>query len=224
MRDAMVDLPWQSVHAANHQRQYLALLSYLPLRGYRKMWMFSRHVRAIRRQLARTPGLIGYSLRAKLFRHRFWTLSVWEDNAALTAFVRKNSERFWTHSKYDTVTPPPFARMSGIRRIPRLWKRSSASGVVGPFAPSAMIFAFTRGAFSDVRTPSRAHGARIVTSSSRSASFVTSFVPGKPTTLPVRSLNARTSFGSNPLSLKMPPFESETATIRAPCSSCMSRA
>src|SRR3989449_1662314 len=59
MRDAMVDLPWQSVHAANHQRQYLALLSYLPLKGYRKMWMFSRHVRAIRRQLAGTPGLIG---------------------------------------------------------------------------------------------------------------------------------------------------------------------
>src|SRR5256886_10823783 len=93
MRDAMVDLPWQSVHAANHQRQYLALLSYLPLKGYRKMWMFSRHVRAIRRQLARTPGLIGYSLRAKLFRHRFWTLSVWEDNAALTAFVRNEPHR-----------------------------------------------------------------------------------------------------------------------------------
>ena len=79
MRDAMVDLPWQSVHPADHQRQYLALLSYLPLKGYRKMWMFSRHVRAIRRQLAGTPGLIGYSLRAKLLRHRFWTLSVWEE-------------------------------------------------------------------------------------------------------------------------------------------------
>src|SRR5207245_1892493 len=93
VRDAMVDLPWQSVHAANHQRQYLALLSYLPLKGYRKMWMFSRHVRAIRRQLAGTPGLIGYSLRAKLFRHRFWTLSVWEDDAALTAFVGHEPHR-----------------------------------------------------------------------------------------------------------------------------------
>ena len=93
MRGAMVDLPWQSVHAANHQRQYLALLSYLPLKGYRKMWMFSRHVRAIRRQLAGTPGLIGYSLRAKLLRHRFWTLSVWEEDAALTAFVRNEPHR-----------------------------------------------------------------------------------------------------------------------------------
>src|SRR2546429_4315626 len=139
-------------------------------------------------------------------------------------FVQKNSERFWTHSKYDTVTPPPFARMSGIRRIPRLWKRSSASGVVGPFAPSAMIFAFTRGAFSDVRTPSRAHGARMSTSSSRTSSFETGFVPGNPTTDPDFSLKTWTSFGSNPFSLTMPPLESETATIFEPYSSCISQA
>src|SRR5438552_15042465 len=93
MRDAMVDLPWQSVHPADHQRQYLALLSYLPLKGYRKMWIFSRHVRAIRRQLAETPGLIGYSLRAKLLSYRFWTISVWEEDAALTAFVGIEAHR-----------------------------------------------------------------------------------------------------------------------------------
>lgn len=89
----MVDLPWQSVHAPSHQRQDLVLLSDLPLKGYRKMWMFSRHVRAIRRQLAGTPGLVGYSLRAKLLRHSFWTLSVWEDDAALMAFVGKEPHR-----------------------------------------------------------------------------------------------------------------------------------
>src|SRR5437867_5722007 len=93
MRDAMVDLPWQSVHPADHQRQYLALLSYLPLKGYRKMWIFSRHVRAIRRELAETPGLIGYSLRAKLLRHRFLTLSVWAEDPALTAFVGDEAHR-----------------------------------------------------------------------------------------------------------------------------------
>src|SRR5437773_24942 len=69
--------------------------------------------------------------------------------------------------------------MSGIRTIPRLWKMSSASGVVGPLAPSPMIFALTRGAFSDVRTPSRAHGARMSTSSSKTSSFETGFVPGE---------------------------------------------
>ncbi len=93
MRDAMVDFPWQSVRAPSDQRRYLALLSYLPLKGYRRVWMFSRHVRAIRRQLARTPGPVGYSLQAKLLRHRFWTLSVWEDETSLTAFVMNEPHR-----------------------------------------------------------------------------------------------------------------------------------
>src|SRR2546427_11628914 len=122
MRDAMVDLPWQSVHAANHQRQYLALLSYLPLRGYRKMWMFSRHVRAIRRQLARTPGLIGYSLRAKLFRHRLWTLSVWEDDAALTAFVGHEPHRTTMGALGPHMDATAFARRGGMGSdVPRSW-------------------------------------------------------------------------------------------------------
>ncbi len=40
-------------------------------------------------QLAKTPGLIGFTFRAKLFRHRFWTLSAWEDEKALMDFVGK---------------------------------------------------------------------------------------------------------------------------------------
>src|SRR6266508_1088532 len=76
----------------------------------------------------------------------------------------------------------------------------------------------------DVWMPSSAHGATMSTGSSMSSSFVISRVPGNPTTLPAFSLNARTSFGSNPLSLKMPPFEWETATLLEPCSPCLTRA
>src|SRR3989449_951226 len=225
----MVDTPWRLVLSPNRGREYLALLSYLPLKGFRKMLTLQRQTGKVRAQLASTPGLVGYSFRAKLMSHRFWTLSIWEDERALTAFVasrmshtrlnaltmmpssfsstsffvQKNSDRFCTHSKYDTVTPPPLARMSGITRMPRLCKMSSASGVVGPFAPSATIFPLMRGAFSDVRMPSRAHGATMSTSSSMSASFVISRVPGNPTTLPVFSLNARTSFGSKPFFIEI---------------------
>ena len=55
-----------------------------------------------------------------------------------------------THSKYDTVTPPAFVRMSGSTGIPRSRKIASASSEVGPLAPSAIMRAFTRGAFSPV--------------------------------------------------------------------------
>jgi len=74
---------------ADSAREYLVLLSYLPLKGYRKVLTLMRRSRAVPRQLASTPGLIGFTFRAKPLRHRFWTLSAWEDEAALTAFVGK---------------------------------------------------------------------------------------------------------------------------------------
>ena len=55
-----------------------------------------------------------------------------------------------THSKYETVTPPAFVRMSGSTWMPRSARISSASGDVGPFAPSARSCAWIRGAFSAV--------------------------------------------------------------------------
>lgn len=39
------------------------------------------------RQLASSPGLIGYSLDAQPFAKKFWTLSVWENQQSLMDFV-----------------------------------------------------------------------------------------------------------------------------------------
>ena len=65
----------------------VALLSYLPLNSaWRLPWLILYSTR-IRRQLRTSSGLIGYSLRARLAAKQFWTLSVWEDGAALQAFV-----------------------------------------------------------------------------------------------------------------------------------------
>ena len=44
----------------------------------------------IRGQLHNTPGLIGYSLQSHIAAKRFWTLSVWDNEVALTNFVHKN--------------------------------------------------------------------------------------------------------------------------------------
>ena len=83
----IVDSPWQSIATPDPDREYLALLSYLPLKGYRKRLGLMRRSRDVAAQLANTPGLIGFTFRAKLLGHRFWTLSVWEDDRALTTFV-----------------------------------------------------------------------------------------------------------------------------------------
>ena len=84
-----MDIPWKLLAPVEPAREYVALLSYLPLRRYSKLPMFFRYSSQINRQLRATPGAIGYSMRAKIFSRRFWTLSVWDNDEALMEFVAK---------------------------------------------------------------------------------------------------------------------------------------
>jgi hypothetical protein len=84
-----MDVPWKSLQPIDANREYLALLSYLPLKQYSKIPAFMRFTFGIQKQLSGTPGVIGYSLRAQIFSKQFWTLSVWENSAALMNFVQK---------------------------------------------------------------------------------------------------------------------------------------
>ncbi len=84
-----MDLPWRSIAAVDKGREYLALLSYLPLNKYRKIPRFFQFSFQVHRQLLESPGAMGYSMRAKLLSRQFWTLSVWEDGRSLMNFVAK---------------------------------------------------------------------------------------------------------------------------------------
>jgi hypothetical protein len=79
--------PWVTMHRPNPERDYLVLLTELPVKRVRDLGAFLRDTWRIREQLRRTPGLLGYSLRARLLTRQFWTLSVWEGDAALDQFV-----------------------------------------------------------------------------------------------------------------------------------------
>jgi heme-degrading monooxygenase HmoA len=82
-----MQMPWQSFQQPDKTREYVALLTYLPLRRYRAVPAFFWYTFRIVRQLREAPGLIGYSLEMRLLRRQFWTLSVWESEEALQAFV-----------------------------------------------------------------------------------------------------------------------------------------
>ena len=84
-----MDTPWKALESVEDGREYLALLSYLPLRSYAKIPAFLRFTFQIHGQMRNTPGAIGYALRAKLLSRKFWTLSVWENEGALMDFVHK---------------------------------------------------------------------------------------------------------------------------------------
>ncbi len=79
----------------------------------------------------------------------------------ISSSVQKKLEKSCTHSKYDTVTPPALAITSGATRILRSRRMSSASGVVGPLAPSMTMRVLMWGALAAVIWPSSAAGIRI---------------------------------------------------------------
>jgi hypothetical protein len=89
----MPALPWVQRQAVEPERRYLAMASRLPLKAYRSVPGFLRDTLRIRRQLARTEGLVGYGLNAQLARKTFWTFSVWDDRARLESFAAADPHR-----------------------------------------------------------------------------------------------------------------------------------
>jgi heme-degrading monooxygenase HmoA len=63
------------------------MASRLPLKRHRSIPGFLCDALAIRRQLARAEGMVGFALDAEVARKTFWTFSVWEDQASLDAFA-----------------------------------------------------------------------------------------------------------------------------------------
>jgi hypothetical protein len=79
--------PWKTCEPPIPGASYLALLSYLPLKHLRAVPKFLQFSYETMSQLRSSPGLIGYSLDARPFSRKFWTLSVWRDQQALMDFV-----------------------------------------------------------------------------------------------------------------------------------------
>lgn len=84
-----MDMPWKQISPTNAGREYLALLTYLPLKTYWAIPGFMRFTLQIQKRLSATAGVIGYALRAQPLKRDFWTLSVWESESTLSAFVRE---------------------------------------------------------------------------------------------------------------------------------------
>jgi hypothetical protein len=86
----MAKLPWIPFYRPDPDRDYIAVVTYLPLKTLWALPHFLYYTRRIRRQLRTARGLVGYSLIAHIVAKRFWTLSVWEDEVALMEFVHKH--------------------------------------------------------------------------------------------------------------------------------------
>ena len=89
----MPALPWTTISTPDPGPHLRRVRHELPLTRHRHIPGFLRDTRRVRRQLADAPGLVGYSLLAGLRAKTFWTVSVWEDEAALRAFAAAEPHR-----------------------------------------------------------------------------------------------------------------------------------
>lgn len=89
----MPALPWKTFSPPDPARDYVVMASRLPLARYRDLPAFLSATMAIRAQLARAGGLVGYALDAHLAQKTFWTISAWDSQEALDAFSRADPHR-----------------------------------------------------------------------------------------------------------------------------------
>ena len=68
------------------------------------------HKRRIVAQLQQTPGVIGLAMIARPLRKQFWTLSAWESDDALRAFVAAGSHADTMHAMTPHVGATRFVR------------------------------------------------------------------------------------------------------------------
>ena len=83
----MLGTRWHARHVPEPRREYLAVVTQLPLQDWRGLSAFLKHTRHLRRVLAVCPGLVGYGFRFTLNPLEFWTASVWVDEESLWTFV-----------------------------------------------------------------------------------------------------------------------------------------
>jgi heme-degrading monooxygenase HmoA len=118
-------LPWRSFAPIDPDRAYIVTTTQLPLRHHRHIPAVMAATMRIARELARSHGLVGYSLHAQLVHKTFWTMSAWQTADDLQRFVRSDVHRaaiasigpHMTRPRIQTTTargahlPPAWAHM-----------------------------------------------------------------------------------------------------------------
>jgi heme-degrading monooxygenase HmoA len=101
---------WKSFQQLEPDREYIAMASSIPARDHSSTWRMFRGSTAIRKQLASTDGVIGFSLLARPIRKQYATLSVWIDEDALGEFVAASPHQEVMTGLRPAMGPTRFVR------------------------------------------------------------------------------------------------------------------
>lgn len=104
--------PWKTMQPMQPDRDYVVLASSIPPRSRASTRVLFVGASAVRKQLAGTDGVIGFSLLARPLRKQYATLSVWEDDAALERFATSEPHARLMADLGPEMAPTTFARWS----------------------------------------------------------------------------------------------------------------
>jgi hypothetical protein len=136
----MPTVPWRRRLTPEPGAEYVVMASRLPLRSLLRVPRFVGLTVSVVRQLERTEGLVGYSLRAQPLAKTFWTLSAWTDVAALSRFAGEMPHRavmtglrpYMGATRFETWTCPgsalPVAWEEAVARLARPAGSASSTG------------------------------------------------------------------------------------------------
>jgi hypothetical protein len=128
----MPTLPWTTPESPPPVTGPVTVMaSRLQVRGWRDVAPFLAVALRIRRQMLASPGALGLSLIARPQRRTFWTLSAWQDQAALSAAaggephrqIMKQFRSRMAESRFVTWAAPagvlPISWDEALRRLER---------------------------------------------------------------------------------------------------------
>ena len=93
------------VDQAGSTTEVICAATFLWVRRWRDVIPFLRMSSGVQRQLKETSGLVKFGLRARFIRKRYWTYSVWTDQASLDAFLRAEPHRTAMRRLSQWITP-----------------------------------------------------------------------------------------------------------------------
>ncbi len=107
-------------------REYIVLASSIPPLSRTSTRRLFRGASAVRKQLASTEGVVGFSLLARPLRKQYATLSVWVDEGALAAFADGSPHSALMAALAPDMGPTKFVRwtISGSEGRPS-WSEAS---------------------------------------------------------------------------------------------------
>lgn len=89
--------------------------------------VFWKYTRIVDAKLETQPGFVGETKRVQIFGNKAWTMTVWRDEASLTAFLKSDAHRSAVQYGMPAINDAKFLRLNlPVDQVPLPWDEAIA--------------------------------------------------------------------------------------------------